>query len=547
MSCLQVKRVLEEGRKKWVIRYNPEDGREEFDWRKFVLVEYENYLWKLWENPDEMEQCRGFRKAYAAFKESAPQRRKRREATPDVEVVDLTDESGRQRSKYIETSVFHKEVHPLPLHLTTLTVGRSTRLYEVGIVSILNRNRDESFHEKARYVDMQYMGAEREELREKSGLCKSDFYGRPGQAWISGANIWIESKLIRKVYNWLRRNVRSGEPLWITINSASLALFHQKMRKYQGENKDWGWVVGGYTTWNRIQKLFRMVAPDGSQDGRTLKVYQEEELRLDHVSSTAKDVAFNMVKTIDKVASDYFIKNDLERNFVRRNGDKNWRFFANQTCLEGSRLPAYRGHKSYHKKVELWDYYNETFHAWTWNDLEVMKAVVKRGNDLLPESAPRKKVLPEGKWNIINHGNHAICPFNNCGQVQRIKGLSKHLEREHENESVRQRLCQVRDCKEIVSISDLESHAATHSIMEYLMFWEINKVTKEVLCPECPGIFHLNRFSMLRHMMDTHGWSEWFDPPGGPPLCWLCEEKISLKELNKHLHTHELKINFLMD
>ena len=80
MSCLQVKRVLEEGRKKWVIRYNPEDGREEFDWRKFVLVEYENYLWKLWENLDEMEQCRGFKKAFKAFKESAPQRRKRRES-----------------------------------------------------------------------------------------------------------------------------------------------------------------------------------------------------------------------------------------------------------------------------------------------------------------------------------------------------------------------------------------------------------------------------------------------------------------------------------
>ena len=42
-----------------------------------------------------------------------------------------------------------------------------------------------------------------------------------------------------------------------------------------------------------------------------------------------------------------------------------------------------------------------------------------------------------------------------------------------------QRLCQVKGC-EAVSISDLEKHAAKHAITEYLMFWEINKVSREV-------------------------------------------------------------------
>ena len=176
-----------------------------------------------------------------------------------------------------------------------------------------------------------------------------------------------------------------------------------------------------------------------------------------------------------------------------------------------------------------------------------MKKVVKRGNDLLLEAAERKKVLPVTKWNLINEGRHAICPFNNCGQVQRISRLGAHIERDHQKESVRQRLCQVRDCKACVSISDLESHAAKHSTIEYRMFWVIDKVTKEVTCTECPDLRHLHRFTILRHMKDKHGWSEWKKPPGGPPLCWLCEERLSLVNLNKHLRDHELKINSLID
>ena len=60
--------------------------------------------------------------------------------------------------------------------------------------------------------------------------------------------------------------------------------------------------------------------------------------------------------------------------------------------------------------------------------------MVRRGKDLLPEKAARTKVLPEGKWNNINEGRHTICPFNNCGLVQRIgrrRGLGSHLERYH--------------------------------------------------------------------------------------------------------------------
>ena len=490
------------------------------------------------------------KKAYAVFKES-PQIRAREQREDTTEVITLgsgdENEGGVESRRKIETSVFHKEVHPLTLHLTTLTVGRTTRLYEVGMASCLNPEREGSFQETVKYLDMQfrYMGGERERLREKSGLCRSDFYGDIGHRWIAEANKFLEGRLILKVMKWLRRNVRSGEPLWITINSASLALLRQKIKIYQPENKDWSWVVGGFTTWNRIQKLFRLEDRDGGLDTRSLKEFQEEELRLDHVSGTARDVALNMVTTIEKVATKHFLKKDLEKQFMKKNLTKNWKFFANKTCLEGRKLQKYRGLKSYHPKVELWDIYHGTFFAWTWDDLEEMKKVVKRGNDLLPEKAERKKVLPVTKWNLINEGRHTICPFNNCGQVQRVRGLVGHLERDHQSESVRQRLCQV--CGDTVSISDLESHAEMHSINEYRMFWVVDKVTKEVTCPECTDLRHLNKFSMLRHMKEQHGWSEWRNPPGGPPLCWLCEVEVTLAGLNKHLHDHELKINFLMD
>ena len=41
-----------------------------------------------------------------------------------------------------------------------------------------------------------YMGGERERLREKSGLCRSDFYGDIGHKWIAEANKFLEGRLI---------------------------------------------------------------------------------------------------------------------------------------------------------------------------------------------------------------------------------------------------------------------------------------------------------------------------------------------------------------
>ena len=278
------------------------------EWRNYLLIKYEDWPIPLWEKLDEL---RNF-KAYKVFQESKRQRRaKERRKSATTEVVTLSscdeDEGGVESRRIIETSVFNKEVHPLTLHLTTLTGARSTRLYEVGIASFLNKgeqDRESSFHEKVKYADMQlqYMGAGRERLREKSGLSKSDFSGEAGQNMLEGLYKYQESKLIERVYAWLHKNVRSGEPLWISLNSDSLALLRHKIKRYQPENEDWRWVVGGFTTWNRIQKLFRLVDPDGGQDTRSMKEFQEQDLKLDHVSGTARDVALNMVTTIEQVA-----------------------------------------------------------------------------------------------------------------------------------------------------------------------------------------------------------------------------------------------------
>ena len=380
---------------------------------------------------------------------------------------------------------------------------------------------------------------------------------------LAGANKLMESQCIRHAYELLERTVEqgTGEPLWITINQDILSLFHMKMRMYQEKNMDWSWTVGGFTTWNRIQRLFQMRIRDGDlerPDDRRLKEYQEQEESLKHLLSSAKDVAFNMVTTIEKVSSKYFIKENMESEFFERNGKKNWKLFANVACLDGSKLKKHRRHKGLHKKVKLSDYYHSTFYTWaSLDDLKAMKKSVKslmeRGFDMLPEGVEKKKTVPRGMWNIINEGRHAICPMDNCGQVQKISKLGQHLERDHKTNSVGPKLCQVRGsqkddiCGEIVSSSDLESHASTHSTTHYQMFWVIDKGTKEVTCPECINLRHLNKFAMLWHMKDKHGWSEGGNRPGGSPLCWLCEEEVHLVDLNKHLHNHELKIDFLMD
>ena len=49
--------------------------------------------------------------------------------------------SHTSSSKRFKTSVFPKKVHPLSLHMTTFTVGTSTRLIEVGIASFLQPDR----------------------------------------------------------------------------------------------------------------------------------------------------------------------------------------------------------------------------------------------------------------------------------------------------------------------------------------------------------------------------------------------------------------------
>ena len=184
-------------------------------------------------------------------------------------------------------------------------------------------------------------------------MAKSDFYGKAGQEWLEGLYKFQEHKLIKRVYTWLHKNVRLGEPLWITLNPAFLALLRRNIKTYQPENEDWRWVVGGFTTWNRIQKLFRLVDKDGGQGTRSMKEFQEQDLKLDRVSGTARDVALQMETTIAKVATKHFIRKDLGRQFIRRKLEKNWMFFANETCSEGSKLPGYRGPKSYHINVEL--------------------------------------------------------------------------------------------------------------------------------------------------------------------------------------------------
>ena len=497
----------------------------------------------------------GFEMAYSLFKEAKAQRgaRKEKKVKPADEPTIISSEEEedgeggvppKSLRKY-KPSVFHKEVHPLTLHITTLTVGNTTRLYEVGIASVLNPDKETSFHEKVKYQDMKYVGKEeREKLRKKFGICKTWFKGEIGERKISKINMFVEGQLIKRIYAWLSRNIRSGDPLWITVNSATLALLCYKMNRYRPENKDWRWIVGGFTTWQRIQILYRMVDPDGALDTRSMKEFQEEEQRLNHLSGSARDVALNMVTTIKKVASDYFYKKG--KQFIREDFSKNWKLFANETCYKRSKLPKHREHKTKHEKVELWDNFHGTFIAWTWDDLEDIKKNVKRSMesiDMLPKKAERKKMLPEGKWNIINEGRHAICPFNNCAQVQRISRLGRHLESDHKNERVRHRLCQI--CREIVSISELESHAVMHS--GYHMFWVIKRVNREVICPECVGLIHLNKFHLKRHMMKEHGWSEEAQPPGGHPLCWDCEERVPLRVLGKHLQDHDLKIDFFKD
>ena len=524
--------------------------------RNYLLIKYEDWPFSIWEDSDEMEQnpARGFTKAYALFKESTQRRKKKERGVITISSGDEDEkesvESHTTSSKRFKTSIFHTKVHPLTLHMKTLTVGTLTRLKEVGIASCLQPDRETSFHYKVIYEDT-LIGNERDRAQKKSKMSVSDFKGIIGDKWMRGIVVLREKICIKEVYTWLKKNARpdSGEPLWITIDSNSLAFFRMKMKMYQGENRDWKWVVGGFTTWNRIQRYLGLIKRDGvheSQDNRRLKDYQEQEEKLPILSNSAKEVAFNMTGTVTRVASTHFIQKDMENEFCKRTGEKNWNLFADATCLKGKELRRYRGPNG--NKVELCDKYFDQIQTWdSLKDMKVMKkSAMERGFDMLPEGVEKKKVVPNGTWNIINEQRHAICPINNCGQLQRVSKLGQHLERDHQSERVIQRVCQV--CREIVSVSDLENHTNTmHSPAEYQMFWVINKTNKEVTCPECTNLHPLNKFNMLSHMKEKHGWTEEKNPPGGAPLCWICEEKVSLRDLNKHLFNHLLKINLLMD
>ena len=76
IPCPQVKKVLEERQKKWIVRYNLKDDRPETELRKFVLIEYVNWPFPLWENADEMEEREAswrFKEAYTLYKKAKQQ------------------------------------------------------------------------------------------------------------------------------------------------------------------------------------------------------------------------------------------------------------------------------------------------------------------------------------------------------------------------------------------------------------------------------------------------------------------------------------------
>ena len=272
----------------------------------------------------------GFTKAYVLFKDPT-QRRKVMDVITINSDGDEDDEESVESHNQFKTSIFLKEVHPLTLHMKTFTVARSTRLIEVGIASCLQPDRETSFHYKVIYEDL-LIGNERDKAQKKSRMSVSDFKGIIGEEWKRGIIRVREKCLIENVYAWLKKNVRpdSGEPLWITLDSNSLAFFDMKMKMYQGEeeNMDWEWVVGGFTTWNRIQRYLGLIKRDGvhkSQDNRRLMDYQEQVEKLPILSSSAKEVAFNMAATVTRVASKYFIQKDMEKEFCKRTGEN--------TCL----------------------------------------------------------------------------------------------------------------------------------------------------------------------------------------------------------------------
>ena len=99
----QVWKVLKEGRKK-----------ERGEWIKYLLIRWKEWPFPLWEKFEDMKESE--KKAYAVFKES-PQKRGRKQMESTTDVITLgsgdEDDGGVDSHRNIETSVFHKEVHPL--------------------------------------------------------------------------------------------------------------------------------------------------------------------------------------------------------------------------------------------------------------------------------------------------------------------------------------------------------------------------------------------------------------------------------------------------
>ena len=225
----------------------------------------------------------------------------------------------------------------------------------------------------------------------------------------------------------------------------------------------------------------------------------------------------------------------LETVFVNmEDKKKNWRYFAHL-----KEVAKYRGNKPNHETVELCDHFRSVITTCTLDLLEAVKIkMYEKGGDMVLGGS--RRVPPEGRWNLINEGRHAIC--NKCGQVQRTTRLGKHMEREHDRkENMERRRCQI--CNDYCGISDLESHTSQHATVHYPLFWVINKETGLVICPECEVLRHLNGFNLVSHMKEKHKWSEFGRQEA--PLCFICEERVALANLNKHILCHSLTHSLL--
>ena len=225
----------------------------------------------------------------------------------------------------------------------------------------------------------------------------------------------------------------------------------------------------------------------------------------------------------------------LETVFVNmEDKKKNWRYFAHL-----KEVAKYRGNKPNHETVELCDHFRSVITTCTLDLLEAVKIkMYEKGGDMVLGGS--RRVLPEGRWNLINEGRHAIC--NKCGQVQRTTRLGKHMEREHDRkENMERRRCQI--CNDYCGISDLKSHTSEHATVHYPLFWVINKETGLVICPECEVLRHLNGFNLVSHMKEKHKWSEFGRQEA--PLCFICEERVALANLNKHILCHSLTHSLL--